>query len=159
VTNLFYWNNIVHDVAWFYGFDEASGNFQATNPSGLGLGNDAVNAQAQDYSGTNNANFSTPVDGAAPRMQMYVWGTALVNEVSFGGTTDVMSGAGFARARAAARSSPGPRSRASSPSSTAGPAPSPSRSRTPRTPARSARSSSTTPPATPARSAAPTRRS
>jgi hypothetical protein len=95
VTNLFYWNNIVHDVAWFYGFDEASGNFQATNPSGLGLGNDAVNAQAQDYSGTNNANFSTPVDGAAPRMQMYVWGTALVNEVSFGGTTDVMSGAGF----------------------------------------------------------------
>ncbi|PAP76491.1 M36 family metallopeptidase [Rubrivirga marina] len=95
VTNLFYWNNIVHDVAWFYGFDEPSGNFQATNTTGFGAGNDAVNAQTQDYSGTNNANFSTPVDGSAPRMQMYVWGTALVNEISFGTTTDVMSAAAF----------------------------------------------------------------
>lgn len=31
VTNLFYWNNIFHDVMWRYGFDEASGNFQASN--------------------------------------------------------------------------------------------------------------------------------
>lgn len=98
VTNLFYWNNIVHDVAWFYGFDEASGNFQATNTTGFGLGNDAVNAEAQDYSGTNNANFATPVDGSAPRMQMYVWGTSLVNEITFGATTDVMSAAAFGSA-------------------------------------------------------------
>ena len=31
VTNLFYWNNIIHDIAYRYGFDEASGNFQANN--------------------------------------------------------------------------------------------------------------------------------
>ena len=31
VTNLFYWNNLVHDVMHYYGFDEASGNFQETN--------------------------------------------------------------------------------------------------------------------------------
>ena len=31
VTNLFYWNNIVHDITYKYGFDEASGNFQVNN--------------------------------------------------------------------------------------------------------------------------------
>ena len=31
LTNLFYWNNIVHDITYHYGFDEASGNFQETN--------------------------------------------------------------------------------------------------------------------------------
>ena len=36
-------------------------------------GRDAVNAEAQDGSGTNNANFGTPPDGSAPRMQMYIW--------------------------------------------------------------------------------------
>ena len=28
VANLFYWTNIVHDVQYLYGFDEAAGNFQ-----------------------------------------------------------------------------------------------------------------------------------
>src|SRR5690606_13825264 len=28
ITNLFYWNNIVHDVLVHYGFDETAGNFQ-----------------------------------------------------------------------------------------------------------------------------------
>jgi extracellular elastinolytic metalloproteinase len=73
VTNLFYWNNIFHDVLHGYGFDEASGNFQQNNYGNGGLGNDYVMAEAQDYSGTNNANFATPVDGARPRMQMYIW--------------------------------------------------------------------------------------
>ncbi len=73
VTNLFYWNNIFHDVLHGYGFDEVSGNFQQNNYGNGGLGNDYVMAEAQDYSGTNNANFSTPVDGARPRMQMYIW--------------------------------------------------------------------------------------
>jgi extracellular elastinolytic metalloproteinase len=31
VTNLFYWNNIIHDVQYQYGFDEAAGNFQVNN--------------------------------------------------------------------------------------------------------------------------------
>jgi hypothetical protein len=73
VTNLFYWNNIVHDVFYQYGFDEASGNFQVNNYGRGGTGNDDVRAEAQDGSGTNNANFGTPVDGNRPRMQMFVW--------------------------------------------------------------------------------------
>ena len=73
VTNLFYWNNIMHDVLYLYGFDEASGNFQENNYSGPGLGSDYVNAEAQDGSGTSNANFATPPDGSNPRMQMFIW--------------------------------------------------------------------------------------
>ena len=38
-----------------------------------GLGNDAISAEAQDSSGTNNANFSTPGDGSPGRMQMYLF--------------------------------------------------------------------------------------
>ncbi len=73
VANLFYWNNVQHDVLYQFGFDEAAGNFQVNNYGNGGLGNDSVQAEAQDGSGTNNANFSTPVDGSRPRMQMYIW--------------------------------------------------------------------------------------
>ncbi|MCW3816387.1 M36 family metallopeptidase [Micromonospora sp. DR5-3] len=74
-ANLFYWNNIIHDVTYQYGFDEASGNFQANNYGRGGAGTDYVRAEAADGGGTNNANFSTPaVDGVGtPRMQMYLW--------------------------------------------------------------------------------------
>lgn len=72
-VNLFYWNNIIHDVLWQYGFDEPSGNFQQNNFGRGGSGNDAVRADALDGSGTNNANFSTPGDGSPGRMQMYRW--------------------------------------------------------------------------------------
>ncbi|NNF58102.1 MAG: subtilisin, partial [Rhodothermaceae bacterium] len=72
VTNLFYWNNIIHDVLYQYGFDEAGGNFQTNTYGNGGSGNDHVLAEAQDGSGTNNANFSTPSDGSAPRMQMFI---------------------------------------------------------------------------------------
>lgn len=73
IVNLFYMNNIMHDVWYFYGFDEQSGNFQENNYGNGGNASDNVNAQAQDGSGTNNANFSTPPDGSNPRMQMYLW--------------------------------------------------------------------------------------
>ncbi len=72
-TNLFYWNNIMHDVWYQYGFDEASGNFQENNYGKGGTGGDSVNADSQDGSGTNNANFATPGDGSNPRMQMFLW--------------------------------------------------------------------------------------
>ena len=75
-TNLFYWNNLMHDVWYQYGFDDPSGNFQSNNYGRGGAGNDFVNADAQDGSGTNNANFGTPPDGSSPRMQMYVWTAA-----------------------------------------------------------------------------------
>ncbi len=73
ITNLFYWNNIIHDLSYVYGFDEVSGNFQFDNQGRGGAANDFVVADAQDASGTNNANFSTPVDGSRPRMQMFIW--------------------------------------------------------------------------------------
>ncbi|WP_034259750.1 T9SS-dependent M36 family metallopeptidase [Altibacter lentus] len=72
-TNLFYWNNIMHDVWYQYGFDEASGNFQENNYGNGGAGSDSVNADAQDGGGLNNANFSITVEGNNPRMQMYLW--------------------------------------------------------------------------------------
>jgi hypothetical protein len=73
VTQLFYDNNALHD--WFYdaGFDEASGNAQLDNYGRGGAGGDPLLAQAQDYSGLNNANMTTPPDGFSPWMQMYVW--------------------------------------------------------------------------------------
>ncbi|MEP6794597.1 MAG: M36 family metallopeptidase, partial [Saprospiraceae bacterium] len=73
ITNLFYWNNIMHDVTYQYGFNEVSGNFQNNNLGRGGAGADYVKAEAQDGGGTNNANFSTPVDGTSGRMQMYLW--------------------------------------------------------------------------------------
>jgi uncharacterized repeat protein (TIGR01451 family) len=82
ITNLFYWNNIIHDVLYEYGFDESSGNFQQTNYTGLGLGGDYVMAEDLDGSGTNNANFGTPADGSRPRMQMFLW--------SSGGSVDLV---------------------------------------------------------------------
>ncbi len=72
VTNLFYWNNYIHDFAYAYGFTPLNGNFQVNNYGGGGSGNDDVQAEAQDGGGTNNANFSTPPDGSRPRMQMYI---------------------------------------------------------------------------------------
>ncbi|MGE5815169.1 MAG: M36 family metallopeptidase, partial [Acidobacteriota bacterium] len=82
VTNLFYWNNIMHDVTFGYGFNEAAGNFQVNNYGHGGLGNDDVRAEAQDGSGRNNANFGTPVDGQRPRMQMFEWRSAAPNPVT-----------------------------------------------------------------------------
>ena len=79
IVNLFYWNNIMHDLTFRYGFNAVAGNFQTNNYGAGGLGNDAVNADALDglnvgISGSNNnANFSTPPDGSAPRMQMFRW--------------------------------------------------------------------------------------
>lgn len=73
ITQLFYTNNILHDIHYQYGFDEASGNFQVNNYGNGGLGNDAVQADAQDGSGLNNANFGTPPDGQQPRMQQFLW--------------------------------------------------------------------------------------
>ena len=67
------WNNCIHDRYYELGFTEAAGNFQNNNFGRGGIGNDAVQADAQDGSGTNNANFSTPPDGSPGRMQMYVF--------------------------------------------------------------------------------------
>jgi hypothetical protein len=71
--NLFYLNNVVHDILYRQGFSEVAGNFQNNNFGKGGSGSDAVQAEAQDGGGTDNANFATPADGRKPRMQMYLW--------------------------------------------------------------------------------------
>lgn len=78
ITNLFYMNNIMHDVFYQYGFNELNGNFQQNSLGRGGAANDAVQAEAQDGAAAtpqnlNNANFSTPVDGNSGRMQMFLW--------------------------------------------------------------------------------------
>ncbi|HTG95169.1 MAG TPA: M36 family metallopeptidase, partial [Pyrinomonadaceae bacterium] len=73
VTNLFYYNNIMHDFSYRLGFTESARNFQVNNFGRGGLGNDSVRAEAQDGSGTNNANFATPPDGSRPRMQQFLF--------------------------------------------------------------------------------------
>ncbi|WP_298323726.1 M36 family metallopeptidase [uncultured Dokdonia sp.] len=101
ITNLFYWNNIVHDVLYQYGFDEASGNYQENNYDNGGVGNDHVNAEAQDNSGECNANFSFSPDGVSGRMQMYTCGSrdgdldnqVIIHEYGHGISTRLTGGA------------------------------------------------------------------
>ncbi|KAF8470827.1 Fungalysin metallopeptidase-domain-containing protein [Kalaharituber pfeilii] len=48
-------------------------NFQELNTGSQGAGGDAVQLNAQEGNGFNNANFATPEDGRRPRMGMYFW--------------------------------------------------------------------------------------
>lgn len=73
IQNLFYLNNLIHDVLHEHGFDEVAGNFQRDNFGRGGRDGDPVQAEGQDGGGIDNANFATPVDGFPPRMQMYLW--------------------------------------------------------------------------------------
>ncbi len=89
-VGLFYLVNHFHDalLAAPIGFDEASGNFEHVNSSGQGVGGDAVLAEAQDFSGTNNANMGTPGDGESPKMQMYFWDA--VNDVDSSADAEIV---------------------------------------------------------------------
>ena len=85
VTQLFYMTNVVHDLAYQYGFDEAAGNFQQNNYDNGGRGGDYMVAEALDSAGVlaadslllepplNNANYSGGPDGSRGRIQMFVW--------------------------------------------------------------------------------------
>ncbi|HUR32072.1 MAG TPA: M36 family metallopeptidase [Saprospiraceae bacterium] len=88
VTNLFFWNNIMHDIAYKYGFNEVAGNFQAKNYSNQGNSDDYVEAHSQfgdsnpvqcgiedngNVDCLNNANFASPIDGFNGRMKMFTW--------------------------------------------------------------------------------------
>jgi hypothetical protein len=77
VTNLFYVINYLHD--WYYdaGFDEAAGNAQTSNYGRGGIGLDNIYAEAQDWTGTNNANMTTPADGQRPRMRQFLWNSSI----------------------------------------------------------------------------------
>ncbi len=73
VIQQFYIMNRYHNELYRLGFTEAARNFQHNNFGRGGVSGDRISAQGQDYSGTNNANFSAPADGFRGRMQMYVW--------------------------------------------------------------------------------------
>lgn len=88
IVNLFYQNNMIHDVFYGFGFDEKGRNFQNTNVfngenrgSTEGVGGDEVLAQAQDGGGTNNANMLTLADGTNGQMQMYLWTAATADDL------------------------------------------------------------------------------
>ncbi|HEX8281254.1 MAG TPA: M36 family metallopeptidase, partial [Chthoniobacterales bacterium] len=102
-VQLFYWCNFAHDKLYALGFTETAGNFQVSNFSRGGIGNDPVEADNQDASVSNtnspgdgvqfnNANFSTPPEPPSaqypnwkPRMQMYLFDGL---EVKPSGNTD-----------------------------------------------------------------------
>lgn len=102
IANTFYWTNIIHDITYYYGFDEASGNFQVNNYGNGGLSGDAVQGDVQDGSDTCNANFGTPQDGFEPRMQMFICGNndsafdnaVIVHEYAHGISNRLTGGAG-----------------------------------------------------------------
>ncbi|RMA64690.1 M36 family metallopeptidase [Ulvibacter antarcticus] len=71
LTNLFYCLNVVHDVSYIYGFDEAAGNFQYNNYGKGGLENDRVSVRTQlEFSGNCSATFGSPVDGEIPELSI-----------------------------------------------------------------------------------------
>ncbi|ORX83846.1 extracellular metallo proteinase 3 [Anaeromyces robustus] len=87
-TNVFVLTNKLHDVYYKFGFNEQFGNFQVNNFGKGGAGNDPVKVLIQDRSGSNNANFATPVDGYSPKMRLYPFtskkpekDSALVNQI------------------------------------------------------------------------------
>ena len=79
IVGLFYWNNWMHDRLYEFGFNEAAGNFQSNNFGRGGQGGDPVLAEGQfgyaiqGQNNQDNASFSTPSDGASPRMEMFIF--------------------------------------------------------------------------------------
>lgn len=83
LTNLFYWNNIMHDLTYHYGFDEVAGNYQQTNFGRGGKEGDYISSTNYDNSCNKNifgqctdtsilnADFLPTVDGSVGRMQIY----------------------------------------------------------------------------------------
>ena len=83
-TQVFYFVNQFHDrlLARPVGFTEAAGNFEAVNSSGKGKGGDPVQAETSDGAALDHglpdadhvdgSSMSTPRDGRAPTMQLYL---------------------------------------------------------------------------------------
>jgi len=70
---MFFHVNWLHDRWYEAGFDEASGNAQQDNFGLGGIGGDPILAAGNHFSGTDNANMSTPPDGSSPRMHMFLF--------------------------------------------------------------------------------------
>lgn len=72
-VNIFYLVNMVHDIAYRYGFTESAFNFQTDNFGLGGRGNDRVDISVQAPNGFDNAQFTTLPDGVNGMMTMYIW--------------------------------------------------------------------------------------
>ncbi|KAJ1332402.1 hypothetical protein BSLG_010837 [Batrachochytrium salamandrivorans] len=70
-VNLFYINNLMHDITYQYGFTEKAGNFQKDNFGKGGQDGDAVVVTVLNTSDVDNADFFTPPDGQPGEMNMY----------------------------------------------------------------------------------------
>ena len=81
-TNLFFTMNYMHDLFYDSGFDEVSGNPQASNYGRGGVEGDDIHAESQDYSGLDNANANAHSDGTHPVVQMYLWDLASPSKVT-----------------------------------------------------------------------------
>ena len=84
-VNAFFLVNWMHD--WYYdsGFTEATGNGQLNNFGRGGVAGDPllITSQAGANVGLrNNADMSTPADGARPRMRMFLWTAGTLTGVS-----------------------------------------------------------------------------
>jgi subtilisin-like proprotein convertase family protein len=88
VANAFFLVNDYHDRTYKLGFTESAGNFQTNNFGKGGKQADEVQVDAQDGSGTNNANFGTPPDGQKPRMQMFLFNLVRGNALREDGDFD-----------------------------------------------------------------------
>jgi hypothetical protein len=88
VTQLFYMNNVIHDIMYKHGFTDANRNFQVKNYVSGNTATDGDPVYAEAHDGTkdpetgatlkNNANFATAPDGtntnfSRSRMQMFMW--------------------------------------------------------------------------------------
>jgi hypothetical protein len=71
IVGMFFHVNWLHDRWYEAGFDEQSGNAQQDNFGLGGLDGDPIMAAGNHFSGTDNANMSTPPDGASPHMHMF----------------------------------------------------------------------------------------
>lgn len=83
ITNLFYVQNMMHDMSYNYAFDEKAGNMQTFNFARGGKESDFVLAEAFDGSDTANANMAPAVDGQKCRTQMFQWYGSPLKVLSF----------------------------------------------------------------------------
>jgi hypothetical protein len=80
-VNAFFMVNWLHD--WYYdsGFTERTGNAQQDNLGRGGVAGDPLLVTSQAGANTglrNNADMSTPADGARPRMRMFLWSAGTI---------------------------------------------------------------------------------
>ncbi len=73
IVQAFYAANFMHDWLYDHGFDEMAGNGQKNNYRRGGMDGDPMHVEVNDYQGTDNANMTTPLDGAFATMQLYPW--------------------------------------------------------------------------------------